>query len=207
MNQRNTCIIVSVCALWRVAWNPGLWRCWKKPHCPCGLDFGGIFFECRFFRGISVWNVSTFAFNICRMFFSCFLFVTIVFDLCRWKVQAMFCINVLVLMLKSHMGGVCHRLLADPCKWTRPEESRVTLGGHGAPGLWFAPDLELAEAFVSYRAVVDLWPQLRFNDEISKLERTPCEVNKHSVYSFVCVWFVQSRQHVITDSARSKSEN
>ena len=39
------------------------------------------------------------------------------------------CINVLVLTSKSHMRGVCHMLLVDPCQWKCPEESRVTLGG------------------------------------------------------------------------------
>ena len=59
-------------------------------------------------------------------------------------VQTMFGINVLVLTSKSHMRGVCNRLLVNSSQWKHPRGVERTLGGHGAPGLWLAPDFWLA---------------------------------------------------------------
>ena len=47
-------------------------------------------------------------------------------------VQALFGINVLHLMSKSHVSGVCNRLLADPRQWKRPRGVRSDPGKSGA---------------------------------------------------------------------------
>ena len=56
-------------------------------------------------------------------------------------VQALFGINVLVLTSKSHMSGVCNRLLVRMCQWKRPRGVESDPGKDGAQTQWSAQGL------------------------------------------------------------------
>ena len=59
-------------------------------------------------------------------------------------VQALFGMNVLVLTAKSHMRGVCNRLLVNLCQWKRHRGVESNPGKDGAQTQWSAQGFWLA---------------------------------------------------------------